>query len=84
MPRAYNPSNKDVGITQRKGVSKMREMNAPMVVRMPSERVEELKQIARRLAVERGRWIRLSDVVREALDQTYPPKPKEAGSTVAA
>ena len=57
-------------------MSRMKIMDAPLVVRMPAGRVAELKEIARRLAVERGRWVRLSDVVREALDATFPPKAK--------
>ena len=59
-------------------------MDTPMVVRMPSERVAELKEIARKLAVQRGRWVRLSDVVREALDVQYPPQVKGGELTTTA
>ena len=62
----------------------METMDTPMVVRMPSERVAELKEIARKLAVQRGRWVRLSDVVREALDVQYPPQVKGGELTTTA
>ena len=45
---------------------------APICLRVPAERLESLKRLARQRALEQDRDVPFTDLVREALDMAFP------------
>lgn len=51
---------------------KPKTQTAPICLRVPVERLETLKRIARARAVEQDRDVQFTDLVREALEKAFP------------
>ena len=44
----------------------------PICLRIPADRLEQLKQLARERAVEEHRDIPVANLIREAIEKTFP------------
>ena len=53
-------------------MSKGNDPLSPLWLKLPARQVEGLKMLSHQLSLERGRDVRLTDLVREALDAAYP------------
>ena len=56
-------------------MSKARTQTVPICFRVPAARLETLKRLARKRAIEQDRDVLFTDLCREALDLAFPDAP---------